>query len=62
MAQIFECTVDYLLGLSDVPNPYAPQAFTPREAEIILKFRKLTRENQIRMDERIGAMIDGQRN
>jgi len=61
MSEIFECSVDYLLGLSSIKNPYSPDNFTPREAEIIAKYRKLTKENQIRIDERMGAMIDGQR-
>lgn len=61
MAEIFECSVDYLLGLSSIKNPYSPDSFTPKEAEIIAKYRKLTKENKIRIDERIGAMIDGQR-
>ncbi len=62
IADIFHVSVDYLLGLSSVKNPYSADSFTPKEAEIIAKYRKLTRENQIRIDERIGAMIDGQRN
>ena len=61
MAEVFACSVDYLLGLSSVKNPYSPDSFTPREAEIIARYRKLSKENQIRIDERIGAMIDGQR-
>lgn len=61
IAEVFRVSVDYLLGLSSVKNPYSPEQFTPKEAEIILKYRKLTKENQIRVDERIGAMIDGQR-
>jgi len=60
MAEYFEVSVDYLLGLSSIKNPYSADKFTPREAEIVAKYRKLTRENQIRIDERLGAMIDGQ--
>lgn len=60
IAEYFEVSVDYLLGLSSVKNPYSADKFTPKEAEIIAKYRKLTKENQIRIDERIGAMIDGQ--
>lgn len=61
IAEIFHVSTDYLLGLSSVKNPYSADKFTPKEAEIIAKYRKLTKENQIRIDERIGAMIDGQR-
>lgn len=61
LAEIFHVSVDYLLGLSGIKNPYSAENFTPREAEIVNRYRKLNRENQIRIDERIGAMIDSQR-
>ena len=60
LAEIFKVSTDYLLGLSSVPNPYTAEKFTPREADVILRFRRLTKENQIRADERISAMLDGQ--
>ncbi len=62
IAEIFHVSMDYLLGLSSIKNPYSADKFTPKEAEIITKYRKLTKENQIRIDERIGAMIDWQKN
>lgn len=61
IATHFEVSVDYLLGLSSIKNPYSPDTFTPKEAEIITKYRTLMLENKIRIDERINAMIDGQR-
>ena len=61
IAEIFQVSMDYLLGLSSVKNPYSLDKFTPKEAEIVTKYRKLTKENQIRVDERMGAMIDGQK-
>jgi len=61
IAAHFNVSVDYLLGLSSIKNPYSSDKFTPREAEIIARYRKLIPENKIRIDERINAMIDGQR-
>jgi transcriptional regulator with XRE-family HTH domain len=61
MADVFKVSVDYLLGLSSIKNPYAKEAFSPKEAEIIARYRRLIKENQIRVDERISAMLDGQR-
>lgn len=61
IADIFKVSVDYLLGISSVKNPYAKDEFTPREADIMMRYRKLSKENKIRMDERISAMLDGQR-
>jgi len=60
MAEIFHVSADYLLGLSSIKNPYSSDRYTPKEAEIIIKYRKLTKENRIRIDERMGAMIDAQ--
>jgi len=60
LSEIFSVSVDYLIGVSDIPNPYTAEKFTPKEANIILKFRRLSKENQIRIDERLSAMIDAQ--
>lgn len=60
LAEIFHVSVDYLIGISDIPNPYTAENFTPKEANIILKYRRLSKENQIRIDERINAILDGQ--
>ncbi|MPN48655.1 hypothetical protein SDC9_196266 [bioreactor metagenome] len=61
LSEIFSVSVDYLIGISDIPNPYTAENYTPKEANIIQKYRKLTKENQIRIDERISAIIDSQR-
>ena len=61
IAEIFNVSVDYLLGVSSVKNPYTKENFTPMECEIITRYRKLNKENKIRVDERISAMLDGQR-
>ena len=61
MAQIFDCTVDYLLGVSEVQHPQPVPALTPREVDIMVKYRRRTRENQIRMDERMDVLIERQR-
>ena len=57
-AEIFHVSVDYLLGVSSIPNPYTTENFTPKEADVILRFRQLSKENQIRIDERINTMLD----
>jgi len=61
IAEIFNVSVDYLLGVSSIKNPYTKENFTPIECEIITRYRKLSKENKIRIDERINAMLDGQR-
>ena len=57
-AEIFQVSVDYLLGISSIPNPYTVEQFSPHETDIILRFRRLSKENQIRIDERINTMLD----
>ena len=61
MTEIFKVSSDYLLGLSSIKNPYSKETFTPKESELIARYRSLTAENKIRIDERISAMLDGQR-
>jgi transcriptional regulator with XRE-family HTH domain len=61
IAAIFKVSVDYLLGTSSIKNPYSRDKYTPTEAELITRFRKLSKENKIRIDERLNAMLDGQR-
>ena len=53
LAEIFSVTVDYLIGMSDIKNPYSNSQITPNEADLIEHFRQLTYENKIRIDERI---------
>ena len=60
-AEIFGVSVDYLLGVSSIPNPYTAEKFTPKEVDIIMRFRQLQKENQIRIDERINTMLDSAR-
>ena len=57
-AEIFNVSVDYLLGVSNIPNPYSVEQFSPKETDVILRFRRLSKENQIRIDERINTMLD----
>ena len=56
LAEIFSVTVDYLIGMSDIKNPYSNSQITPNEADLIEHFRQLTYENKIRIDERIKTM------
>lgn len=62
MAETLNSTADYIVGLTNDPSPAvrseeAEQA-TKRETELISKFRKLSPENQIRIDERINIMLE----
>jgi len=61
IAEIFKVSIDYLLGASSAKNPYTQENFAPKEIEIITRYRKLTDENKIRIDERMSAMLDSQR-
>ncbi|MGN0456489.1 MAG: helix-turn-helix domain-containing protein [Acutalibacteraceae bacterium] len=60
LANIFDVTVDYLVGVSDIENPYEKDKITPYEAEFVAKLRRLNYENRIRIDERMKAMIEVQ--
>ncbi len=58
IAEIFGVSVDYLLGVSSIKNPYTAEKILPKEVEIINKYRKLSAENKIRIDERLSIMAD----
>lgn len=58
IAKIFNVTVDYLVGNSDVKNPEIIDKITSTEARLIERFRKLSNEDKIRIDERILAMTE----
>ncbi|MCI9414118.1 MAG: helix-turn-helix transcriptional regulator [Clostridiales bacterium] len=60
LADIFHVSVDFLVGVSSVENPYEKSQLSPREADVILRFRRLSYENKIRIDERINALLDTQ--
>lgn len=61
LSEIFSVSVDYLIGNSDIPNPYTIEKLTVKEANFIYKFRQLSKENQIRVDERINILAEKQR-
>lgn len=58
LAEIFGCTVDYLLGVSNVPNPYSKEQLTDQEAKLVHQYRILSDENKVRVDERTKTLLD----
>jgi len=56
LADVFGVSLDYLVGKSTVPNPYTADKVSPAEFDLLLRFRGLSAENKIRIDERIHAM------
>lgn len=63
IANLFDCTTDYLLGLTDRKKPPIPsQSFSPKESEIVYKYRLLTWENQVKTDNYILKKLEQQGN
>ena len=58
LAEIYNVTIDYLVGFSDIKNPYDISKITPLESEFVAKLRQLNFENKIRIDERMTTMIE----
>lgn len=62
MAIVLNTTADYIVGLTDNPKPIIRNEKEEKEAkketELLTKFRKLSRENQIRIEERINIMLE----
>lgn len=60
LSQIFKVSLDYLVGNSDIENPYSIEQLSPIEANLIVRYRKLTHEDQIRIDERMTILSEKQ--
>ncbi len=60
LAQIFGVSLDYLVGISDIENPYSIEQLTPIEANLIVRYRKLSFEDRIRIDERMMILSEKQ--
>lgn len=60
LSQIFKVSLDYLVGNSDIENPYAIEQLSPIEANLIVRYRKLGFEDKIRIDERMTILSEKQ--
>lgn len=60
LAKIFGVSLDYLVGASDIENPYSIEQLTPAEANLVARYRKLNYENRIRIDERMMILSEKQ--
>ncbi|SDX59273.1 helix-turn-helix domain-containing protein [Eubacterium barkeri] len=59
MAELFQVSIDYLIGYSDVENPMVDETrITHEEMELIKRFRILPKDDQIRLDERMATLLD----
>lgn len=62
MAMALNSTADFIVGLTDDPNPVnrdvESEQLAKKETELLLKFRKLSAENQIRIEERMNMMLE----
>lgn len=61
LANALHTTTDFLLGLCDIYEPYVlkhkPHQLTAREYSLLKSFRRLSAENQIRVEERIETLL-----
>lgn len=60
LSEIYGVSIDYLVGASDIENPYSIEQVSPTEANLIARYRKLSFENRIRIDERIKFLSEKQ--
>lgn len=62
MAKALNTTADYIVGLTDNPAPhnYDPknEFAARREFELLKKFRSLSNEDKIRIEERLNIMLE----
>lgn len=64
MAIILHTSADFIVGLTDNSMPVEPEAEreaeAQRENEFFKNYRKLSKENQIRLEERMYALLEEQ--
>ena len=62
MAVVLNTTADYIVGLTNDPTPVNRDAEAEvklgRETELLLKFRKLSDQDKIRVEERINILLE----
>ena len=62
MAIALNSSADYIVGLTNDPNPInrsdVIESTAKQETQLISKFRQLSEENKIRIEERINIMLE----
>jgi len=62
MAKVLNSSADFIVGLTNNPSPHiiddTYEQKIQRETELIYKFRKLSYEDQIRIEERIDFFLE----
>ena len=65
MATVLNTTADFIVGLTNNPAPGKYNAATEqrikKETELMCKFKKLSPENQIRIEERINLLLENEK-
>lgn len=65
MAIVLNSTADYIVGLTNDPSPAKRNSELEtkfkKEAELLNKFRKLSEEDKIRIEERITVMLENKK-
>lgn len=64
MAKVLNSSADFIVGLTNNPAPHSTddvhEQKIQRETELICKFRKLSYEDQIRIEERLDFLLEKQ--
>lgn len=65
LADIFNVSIDYLLGESNIKNPYVVRKISDeqyrQEQNLLVFYRQLTHDNKMRADERVRSLLDFQK-
>lgn len=63
MAQVLNTTSDYIIGLTDDYTPSgaaSPPPQNKREQDLLFRFRKLSEQDKIRVEERILTLLENE--
>lgn len=64
LSQYFNCSVDYLLGLTDIPTPikYLLADYNNEDYEFINKYNQLSNEDKLHIDSYISFLLNNYNN
>ena len=64
LSQYFNCSVDYLLGLTDIPTPikYLLADYNNEDYEFINKYNQLSNEDKLHIDSYISFLLNSNKN
>ena len=60
MAELFDVSSDYLLGLSDARHPVNLNELTPEESNFLYEYKRLSNKMKLRLEAYLSGLLDAE--